>query len=102
PRNELPSYIYPPLNSAYGMIYESDKVMDNNNCYLEVEYTDGLLSFHKLKNIRVRDDEMNQFHINVSRDLSPKLARIIVRGGVVAEKSINLGSDNLAYTINEH
>ncbi|EMJ9775442.1 hypothetical protein RGO69_002242 [Morganella morganii] len=99
PKNQLPSYIYPTLNAAFGMVYKSDEIKDNS-CYLEVEYENGTKSIHILAHFRLTDNEMNQFHVNVSRERLPRIARIIIRGIVAAEKSINLGSDNLTYTIN--
>lgn len=99
PENQLPSYIYPALNAAFGMVYKSDEIKDNS-CYLEVEYENGTKSIHTLINFRIADNEMNQFHVNVNRERFPRIARIIIRGVVAVEKSINPGSDNLTYTIN--
>lgn len=65
-----------------------------------VEYENGTKSIHILAHFRLTDNEMNQFHVNVSRERLPRIARIIILGVVAAEKSINLGSDNLTYTIN--
>lgn len=95
----MPSYIYPALNAAFGMVYKSDEIKDNS-CYLEVEYENGTKSIHTLINFRIADNEMNQFHVNVNRERFPRIARIIIRGVVAVEKSINPGSDNLTYTIN--
>lgn len=45
---------------------------------------------------------MNQFHVNIERSLHPVEARVIHNGSVITSRKINLGNDDLTFTINSN
>lgn len=97
PENILTSYIYPALNGSYGNIYHYS---GTSRCYLVIEYASGKKFSYALAPFRYSPDEMNKFHINVERDLKPTILSLYIDGKLITQRKIDLGSDNLSYTVN--
>jgi len=97
PEGKLTSYIYPALNGSYGNIYHYSK---RSRCYLVIEYVSGKKFSYALAPFRYKSDEMNKFHINVERDLEPTILRLYIDDKLIIQRAIELGSDNLSYTVN--
>ncbi|EJD6537675.1 hypothetical protein U7S25_000630 [Providencia rettgeri] len=103
PENKLPSYIYPALNGSYGMVYPDDSnKLDTDLDYLEVSLITGRCLQFQLAPIQINRNEMNQFHVNIERSLHPVEARVIHNGSVITSRKINLGNDDLTFTINSN
>ncbi|MFO1064611.1 MAG: M66 family metalloprotease [Pirellulales bacterium] len=100
PKQELRSFIYPPLHGACGFCYDDDsEVVNETDCYLLVETRDGVLKF-KLAARRLSDGVMNKFHVNVPESAEPRKVSVVCRGKVLDEKAITPVSEKLVMTIN--
>ena len=97
PENKMTSYIYPALNGSWGNVYQYDMT---SGCYLEVECTSGQKINFPLTNGRIISSNMNKFHVNIERDLYPSVARIYNNGQLLAQRKLDLGTDELSYSVN--
>lgn len=100
PQGELNSYIYPPLQGAYGFTYSDDRDRTNDkDCHLLVETRDGPLRF-RLANHRLSATVMNKFHVNIPQASQPKSVAVVCQGKVVDQRAIAAISEKLTFTVN--
>jgi len=99
PRDQLTSFLYPPLHGAYGFTYADDTdCVTEQDCQLVVETTsEGTLRF-RLRRHRVNAAVMNKFHVNIAVSSQPRNASILCRGKVVCNRTITAPEDNPTFT----
>lgn len=100
PESKLANYIYPALNGSYGMVYPDDASNSVSQSYLEVEFISGKKFKYNLNSFRITSNLSNKFHVNVERDLNPRTARLFINNKLVDSRTIDLGSNDLIYTVN--
>lgn len=97
PQHQLQNFIASPLESSYGMVYNSDTV-NSKGTFLRVTFANGETKNYPLSQNRFINGEMNRFHINIERELSPIKAELFIEGSSAANKDIEL-RDSILNTI---
>ena len=90
PKNELTSYIYPPLYGSSGNIYQYPSVK-TGDCWAQVNYIDGSEESIPLAGKRFSGNLSNKFHFNLERDRIPENITIncpIISSEDVAKKQL--------------
>lgn len=75
PLMEKSSYIYPALHGSFGHTYQQD-APTAIQCWVDVEVENGDVKRFPLTGKRLRDGQMNKFHVNVTRSEEPKSASV--------------------------
>lgn len=99
PQNQLQSFIAPPLEGSYGMVYHPGTV-NSNGTFLRVTFANGETKDYSLNQHRSVNDRMNKFHINIERELTPIKTELFIKGTSVVNKDIKLSDNILNTTIN--
>ncbi|PSU84697.1 hypothetical protein C0W42_21930 [Photobacterium kishitanii] len=75
PQMEMSSYIYPALYGSFGHTFEQNSPTAIQ-CWVNVELSNGNVKRFPLSGQRLNPNEMNKFHVNVTRSDAPTSASV--------------------------
>ena len=74
--------------------------MGEKKCFAKISNASKKVLTYALKENRIKDGNMNKFHINVAESFKPKKISIQCNGKLLAERYISGPKKHLKYTVN--
>ena len=105
PELNFTSYIYPTLHGAYGNVFprNSEKEINkiaNTGCFATIIYGGrGKKLKFILSAVRLNENYMNKFHINVAESVNPKTILINCKGKTIAQREITKPTMHLKFNV---